>query len=103
MSAGALSPGATSLLRESYRQRGASVQATSLFTGVIVLWPLFAVAHRLQAIGADAVRRQVLAHRGRAALAERQVVFSRADVAGVALERQSQRGVLFHRRHRLLK
>src|SRR5688572_2768580 len=98
-----VSPGPTSLLCEPHGECCAAIEATRLFARVVVPRPLFAVAHRLQAIGAHTVRGQVFAYGGGAAFAEREVVFGRADVAGVAFERQPQRGVFLHRRHGLLE
>ena len=46
---------------------------------------------------------EVLAHRGRAAFAERQVVFGRADVAGVAFDLDLQVRVLLQRAHRFVE
>ena len=47
---------------------------------------LLAVADRLDAVGRDAERHQVVARRDRAALAERQVVFGRAALVAVAFD-----------------
>ena len=79
---------------EPHDERGATVQSPRLFARVVVLRLLFTVADGLQSRGGDAVLRQVIAHRVGAAFAERQVVFGRADAAGVAFNGQAQRRVL---------
>ena len=55
--------------------------------------PLLTVAHRAQPIGADPAADQVVLHRVRAPIAERQVVFRRPDVAGVPFDFDPQRRV----------
>src|SRR4051812_11170819 len=77
----------TTRLLHSHDHGGPAIEAARLFTRVVVLRPFLAVAHDVQPIGADAAARQVVAHRGRPALAEREVVLGRADVAGVAFDR----------------
>ena len=74
------------LLLDAHDERGAAIEAAGLFARVVVLRPLLAVADGAQPVGADAAAGQVVAHRVGAALAERQVVFGRADVAGVAFD-----------------
>src|SRR5262245_19220134 len=84
-------------LPQVHRQRRATVQAARLLSRVVVLRTLFAVADGAQPIRADAAADQVVLHRVRAPVAERQVVFRRADVARVAFDLDAQRRVLAHR------
>src|SRR5690606_3556297 len=84
-------------------QRRAAIEPSRLFARVVVLRPLLAVAHRAQTIGADAAAREVIAHRVGAAFAEREVVFGRADVAGVAFDLEPQLRILLQRRDRLVE
>ena len=86
-----------SLSAQSHHQRRAAIEAARLFARVVELRPLLAVADRAEAVGADAAARQVVADRGGAAFAERQVVLGRADVAGVAFDLDPQRRVLLQR------
>ena len=77
----------TRLLLQPDDHRGAPVQTPRLFAGVVVLRPLLTVADRAQTVGARSPRDdEVVADGVGAALAERQVVFGRADVAGVAFD-----------------
>src|SRR5262249_12657096 len=62
------------------------IQPTGFLSRVVVLRILLAVAPRLQARRRNATRDQVVADACRAPLTERQVVFSRADVARVSLD-----------------
>ena len=56
---------------------------------------LLAVAHRAHAVGRDAERDQIVVRRQRAPLAERQVVFGRAALVAVALDRDLPRRYFF--------
>src|SRR5918999_2578932 len=80
--AGLLAPDSWLALLHAHEQCGAPVQAARFLARVVVLRPLFAIADRAQAIGADAAAGEVLADRRRTAFAEREVVLGRADVAG---------------------
>ena len=90
-------------LLHAHDEGGATVQPARLFAGVVVLRPLLTVADGPQPVGADAAAGEVLADRVGAALAERQVVFRRADVAGVALDLDAQVRVLLQRADRLVE
>src|SRR4051794_37065600 len=88
------------LLRHAHGEGGAPVEAPRLFARVVVLRSLLTVAHAAEPVRTDAVAREVVANRVRAALAERQVVFGRADVAGVAFDLDPQARVLAQCRDR---
>src|SRR5262245_40632821 len=74
-------------------ERRTTVQPASLLAAVVVLRPLLAVADRAQPVGSDAPADQVIAHRVGAAIAERQVVLGRADIARMAFDLEPQRVV----------
>src|SRR3954451_20359894 len=80
-------------LSDVHDERGPAVQPARLFTSVVVLRPLFTVADGAQAVGSDAAADQILANRVRAAVAQRQVVLGRADVAGVSFDFDAKRRV----------
>src|SRR5262245_23058055 len=82
---------------EIHGQRGAPVQPPSFLARVVVLRPLFAVAHCSESVGADPAAGQVVTNRSRTTLAKREVVLGRADVAGVTLDHEAQRAVGLHR------
>src|SRR4029453_5182203 len=88
------------LLLDSHEERGAAVEPAGFLARVVVFWTLFTVADRAQSVGADAVLLQVLADRVRTPLAERQVVFGCADVAGVAFDLEPEVRVLLQRSDR---
>src|SRR5690349_12913647 len=85
------------------QERGAAIQAARFFAAVVELRALFAVAHRAEPVGADAAAREVVADRGRAALAQGQVVLRRADVAGVPLDLEAQVWIVLQRSDRFVE
>src|SRR5437588_3658709 len=81
---GRLQPAArtgSELLLQSDDERGATVEPTRLFARVVVLRTLLTIADRRQPAHGDPVAHQVVAHRVGAALAEREVVLGRPDIA----------------------
>src|SRR5262245_1394972 len=96
---------ATVLAHESDDQRRSTVEAARLLAGVVVLRTLLAVADGAEPIRADAAADEIVAHRVGAAFAEREVVFRRADVAGVAFDLDADVGVLrpLQRRYRFVE
>src|SRR6187397_1850913 len=72
------------LLRHVHDEGGAAIEPARFLACVVVLGPLFTVAHRAEPRRRDATSGEVIAHRVRAMDAKRHVVFGRADVAGVA-------------------
>src|SRR5882672_5396939 len=91
------------LPRQTNDKCGATVESPGFLARVVVLRPLFAVAHRAEAIRADAAADEVVAHRSGTTLAERQVVLGRADVAGVAFDLHPDVRVLLQHCHRLIE
>src|SRR5262245_28241737 len=83
----------SSLPRHPHDERGAAIEPPRLLAGVVVLRPLLAVADGLEPVGRNPAAGEVLAHGSRPALAEREVVLRRADVAGVAFDLDPQIGV----------
>src|SRR5262249_41383440 len=70
-------------LSQVHGERRATVQAARFLARVVVLRTLFSIADRPQPVGADAAAHQIVLHRVRAPVAQRQVVLGRPDVAGV--------------------
>src|SRR4029078_1452239 len=95
--------GAGGLLLPPHDELRAPVQAARLFARVVVLGPLFTVAHGAEPVRGHAARRQVVADGGAAALAEAEVVLGGADAAGVAFDLEPQRRVVPHRADRLVE
>src|SRR2546426_7030532 len=85
-------PGSTQLL-QSHRERRTAIQPSRLLAAVVVLRPFLTVADGLHAVGRDSAVDQILTDCLRAAFAEREVVFGRADVAGVTFDRDAHRCV----------
>ena len=77
-------------MHDAHHERGATVETARFLTRVVVLRPLLAVAHRSKPVGSNTAAREVVLHGISPALAERQVVFGRADVAGVPSEYRSK-------------
>src|SRR5262245_3810439 len=67
-------------------QSRTTVETARLFASVVVLRTLFAVAHRGETRLRHAPADQIVADRVGSAIAEREVVFGRADVAGVTFD-----------------
>src|SRR3954454_17352238 len=75
-----------SALPQIDHESGAPIQASRFLAAVVVLRPLLTVAHRPQAVGGDTTAHQVVLHGVRATVAEGEVVFGRADAAGVTFD-----------------
>jgi hypothetical protein len=73
-------------------ERGPAVQAARCFSRVVVLWRFFATAPHLEAIGCDAMGYQVISDACGDALAERERLLSRSDVAGMSFDDDAARG-----------
>src|SRR5262245_56032869 len=80
-------------------ERDAPVQPACLFMRVVVLGVRLAPADRDQLTGWHARAHQIVLHGIRAAFPEGKVIRSRAETAGVALDRHNERRVLFEGGH----
>ena len=80
-----------------------TIQTTGLFSSIVVLRALFAVADRLQSSAANTSACKILLNGVRTPFSESQVVLGRADVAGVTFNLDRQVGVVLEGRHDFIK
>src|SRR5437868_2663852 len=86
-------PAPSPCLAEIDHEGRAAVEPARFLTAVVVLRPFLTVADRPHPVGRNAAADEVVLHRIRTAIAEREVVLGRADVAGVPFDLDAKGGV----------
>src|SRR5262245_4636314 len=91
------------LLRQSHNERGAAVQASRLFTRVVVFRARLTADDRVESRRAQPSPDQVIPRPVGAARTEREVVFRRSDVARVAFDLDTHVRILLEHAHGLIE